>query len=62
MYVYTDNGFPMTDLAPGFEQRLGVLDAKNLLTRMDIPGSHHLHLDEDTSTLCAQTIVEYLCA
>lgn len=59
LLVQAKDGWPVSN--PGdFEKRKQILEVKKLITHLILPGSHHLHLDEQSFEECGKTIADFL--
>jgi hypothetical protein len=62
MVIFGETGWPLDELYGDYDARLKVMLDKpgNQLKVVKIPGSHHLHLDQDTAPLCAEHVFNFL--
>jgi len=57
--ILGEKGFP-TKSYPEFEERMKILADKGILSLEVLPGSHHLHLDEEHAPKTAETVYNFL--
>lgn len=58
LLVSAEYGWPMH--AAEAERRRNLLTERGLLTHLQLPGSHHLHLDPETAPSVAESIEKFL--
>ena len=56
--MLVEDGWPAQDLA--LPEILQIMTNKGILSRIKLPGSHHIHLDPTYAPATAKVIVEFL--